>query len=144
MMQGMASILVVDDDVDSREAVARFLGKAGHWVACAPNGREALAALSADTPDIVILDQRMPEMDGVTFLEVIRCYLRWERIPVILLTAFPEDIYIRRAMALGAVQLFAKAEYGMSELLACVERWTRPLPDLGALDTPQPGGQAIN
>ena len=41
-----------------------------------PNGREALAALAIRTPDLVILDLRMPEMDGITFLEVIRCYLR--------------------------------------------------------------------
>lgn len=126
----MAAVLMVDDDADSRDAVARFLQKSGHSVGCAPNGREALGALSGSTPDIIILDQRMPELDGVTFLEVLRCYLRWERIPVILLTAYPDDIQVRRAMGLGVVQLFAKSDYGLSELAACVERWTRPVPNL--------------
>ena len=136
----MAAVLSVDDDADSRDAVSRFLLKSGHSVECAPNGREALVSLSADTPDIVVLDQRMPELDGVTFLEVLRCYLRWERIPVILLTAYPDDIQIRRAMGLGVVQLFAKADYGLSDLAACVERWTRPLPNLSIGNSMPPEG----
>ena len=117
----MASVLVVDDDVDSREAVARYLRQARHRVTCVPNGREALAALSEDCPDVVVLDALMPEMDGVTFLEVIRCYLRWQNLPVILLTAYPEGMHIRRAVELGVRKTFLKAGYDMNELLAHVE-----------------------
>lgn len=117
----MAAVLVVDDDADSREAVARSLRKAGHRVHCVPNGREALAALTDDTPDVVVLDALMPEMDGVSFLEVIRCYLRWQNLPVLLLTAYPEGMHIRRAVELGVRKTFLKAGYQIEELLAHVE-----------------------
>jgi CheY-like chemotaxis protein len=117
----MSYVLVVDDDVDSREAVARYIRKAGHRVQCAGNGREAMKALIDQTPDLVILDARMPEMDGVSFLEVIRCYLRWQHLPVILLTAYSEGIHIRRAVELGVRKTLLKANFEMEELLAHVE-----------------------
>lgn len=117
----MAVILLVDDDVDSREAVARFLRKAGHGVVIAPNGHEAMAALSANKPDVVVLDYRMPQMDGISFLEVIRCYLRWQTLPVVLLTAHPDGQHIKRAIELGVRKTFLKAEYNLADLLAQVE-----------------------
>lgn len=117
----MSNVLIVDDDIDAREAVARFIRKAGHRVRYAPNGREALAALTEENPDVVILDAVMPEMDGVSFLEVIRCYLRWQNLPVILLTAFAEGMHIRRAVELGVRKTFLKAHYDLDELLAHVE-----------------------
>jgi len=118
----MAQVLVVDDDLDSREAVARYLQKAGHATECASNGQEALTRLMADTPDVIILDVRMPEMDGVGFLEVIRCYLRWVHLPVILLTAYPYGSHVLRAQSLGVRRIFTKADYGMSELVHSVEQ----------------------
>ena len=65
MMHTMTSVLVVDDDVDALDAVSRFLKRAGHRVRCADNGREALRVMGEDTPDVIILDAKMPEMDGV-------------------------------------------------------------------------------
>jgi DNA-binding response OmpR family regulator len=117
----MASVLVVDDDLDSRDAVMRFLKRAGHRVRCAGNGREALRVMGQDTPDVIILDAKMPEMDGVSFLEVIRCYLRWQGLPVLFVTAYPEGLHIRRGMELGVRKTFLKSKYELSELLAHVE-----------------------
>ena len=117
----MASVLVVDDELDAREAVARFLKRAGHRVRCAVNGREALVAMTADTPDVIILDAKMPEMDGVSFLEVIRCYLRWQSLPVLVVTAYPEGLHIRRGMELGVRKTFLKSNYELRDLLAQVE-----------------------
>lgn len=117
----MASVLVVDDELDAREAVARFLKRAGHRVRCAVNGREALAAIVDDTPDVVILDAKMPEMDGVSFLEALRCYLRWQSLPVIFVTAYPEGLHIRRGMELGVRKTFLKSQFELRDLLAYVE-----------------------
>ena len=127
----MANVLVVDDDCDSREAVARFLRKAGQEVRCVPDGREALGALTDHTPDVVILDAKMPRMDGVDFLEVIRCYLRWQSLPVIFLTAYSDGPHIRKAVELGVRKTFLKGDYDLAELLAHVEACTEPitLPD---------------
>ena len=126
--RGVAVVLLVDDDADSAEVVVRFLGKAGHKVVYRPNGREALNALSTESPDVVILDAMMPEMDGVGFLEVIRCYLRWQALPVILLTGYAEGPHIRRASEWGVRRTFLKGDCDLSELLAQVEACAVPLP----------------
>lgn len=117
----MAVVLLVDDDADSSEVVLRFLRKAGHRVIYQPNGREALSALTTESPDVVILDARMPEMDGTSFLEVIRCYLRWQTLPVIMLTAYAEGHHIRRAAELGVRKTLLKADCDLNELLTEVE-----------------------
>ena len=78
----MAFIMIVDDAVDSCEPLAKYLEKSGHEVQCVPNGREALASVIARTPDVVVLDLLMPEMDGPSFLEVTRSYLRLQSLPV--------------------------------------------------------------
>lgn len=136
----MALILVVDDDADARDLLARFLRKAGHNVTVAPNGREAMAALSAETPEVVVVDYRMPEMDGISFVEVIRCYLRWQTLPVILLTAHPEGQHIKRAVELGVRKTFLKGSYQLHDLLSHIESCVpgelarSPHADLPALD----------
>jgi CheY-like chemotaxis protein len=116
----VASVLFVDDDLDGCEAVVRYFNRAGHVTRCVPNGREALSALANQTPDVVILDLRMPEMDGLTFLEVIRCYLRWSFLPVILLTASKIEHAIARAEQLGVRRVFHKADFKLSDLLDAV------------------------
>jgi len=124
----MAVVLLVDDDPDSSEVVCRFLRRAGHRVTWKQNGHEALSALSNDTPDVVILDARMPEMDGIGFLEVIRCYLRWQTLPVILFTAYAEGTHIRRAIELGVRKTLVKGQCKFEELLAHIETCAKPLP----------------
>lgn len=116
----MPRVLIVDNDLDGMAAVCRFLEKAGHDVVCRHNGREALAALASVSPDIVILDMVMPEMDGVEFLEVLRNYYRGARLPVIVLTAIPEGSHVRRALKLGVRDVFPKADFLLSDLAARV------------------------
>jgi CheY-like chemotaxis protein len=126
---GMSYVLVVDDDADSREAVAGYLRKRNHRVVCARNGREAIRSLvDFPIPDAVVLDARMPEMDGVSFLEVIRCYLRWQSMPVFMLTAFAEGNHIERARQLGVQKIFLKANFDLSELLGYIEGCAPSLP----------------
>jgi CheY-like chemotaxis protein len=119
----MASVLIVHDDSDARDVVTRYLSKAGHVVRDARSGREALIAVAVTIPDVIILDVRMPEMDGIEFLQVIRSYLRWSSIPVILLTAYdhPETL-LQRAHALGARITYIKTTYRLEELAECVNR----------------------
>src|SRR5438045_6793484 len=91
----MAYVLVVDDEPDSSEFVERFLEREGHRTTIVPNGREALAALINGRPDAMVLDVRMPQMDGIALLEVLRSYLRWTKLPVILLTAHANEDQIQ-------------------------------------------------
>ena len=87
----MARILLVADHPDTCEALSRFLQTGGHYVRCVPNGKEALAEVLNVVPDVVLLDLVMPEMDGPSFLEVVRSYLRLQSLPVVILTAFTDS-----------------------------------------------------
>ena len=122
----MAHILIVDDDPDACEVASRLLTQNGYEVRSVPNGREALAELVSDTPDLVLLDLRMPEMDGLTLLEVIRSYLRWSDLPVIIVTAYANDPSATRAAQLGVRHVFSKANYRLEDLLARVREYVPP------------------
>ena len=116
----MACILVVDDDADGSEAVARFLERAGHRVVHAVNGRRALAALALARPDVIVLDLLMPDLDGIGFLKVMRGYFGPATVPVLVLTAIPDGDVARRAAELGAKRVFRKADFQLAELLDSV------------------------
>lgn len=141
----MAHVLVVDDEPDSREALSRILQRRGHRATPVPNGRDALAVLTSSTPDLIIVDLRMPQMDGVMFLEVVRSYLRLQHIPVLIMTAYPESPELTRAQSLGIRGTFAKGEGDFTKLLDAVDHEVGappppppPLqPPAGAADSPQ-------
>ena len=116
-MGGVAKILVVDDDADSCEALARYLTKTGHSVRCVGDGREAMAAVSATMPDFILVDIRMPVMDGVSLVHVIRSYLRWGTIPIAVVTAYAEDPRLAHLAELGVRRIFRKSEFTFDEIL---------------------------
>ena len=121
-----ADVLLVDDDPDSREFVSRFLEKAGHSVRCAKDGHEALNALGWAVPDLIILDYRMPDMDGVSVLGVLRSYLRWTHVPVVFLTAYPNEPRLKEAKELGVEQVFVKSHFRLDDLLTFIEEHVKP------------------
>src|SRR2546423_6090562 len=122
----MASVLIVDDPPDSCEVVTRYLERSGHDVVCVPNGRLALNALTSSTPEVVLLDLMMPEMDGAGFLQVIRSYLRWADLPVIIFTAYPDSPQLSRALSFKVAHVFHKADMDLAELLSAVNRVAPP------------------
>src|SRR3954471_3102326 len=128
----MSYVLIVDDEPDSSEFVERFLRRSGYRTACVPNGRAALRALVDDYPDALILDVRMPEMDGIALLEVLRSYLRWKVLPVVLLTAHGNPQQIARARELGVKHIFKKANFSLPELVAAVDELTSHKPPSSA------------
>ena len=80
----MAAVLVVDDDATVREIVITYLTAAGHTVASAADGHEALASIAETPPELVVLDLMLPGVDG---LEVCRRVRETSDVPVIMLTA---------------------------------------------------------
>ena len=82
------SILVVEDEVQLRKLMRRLLEGVGYRVRTAGDGRAALAALGAESADLILLDYKMPVLDGPGFLAEARH--RGIATPVILLTASPE------------------------------------------------------
>jgi CheY-like chemotaxis protein len=126
----MAQILIADDELDGREALSRFLVRSGHLIACASDGREALKQLLTNHHDMLLLDVRMPKLDGLGLLEVMRSYLRWTDMPVILVTgeATPEET--RRARDLGVCHILHKGTYTLKDLALAVDDCLKlPPPD---------------
>jgi two-component system, chemotaxis family, response regulator PixG len=81
-------VLVVDDDRNIREVVSMCLHKLKGWdVLTAASGQEGLNDVQINSPDVIILDVMMPEMDGLAFLRQLRSNPNTKQIPVILLTA---------------------------------------------------------
>lgn len=83
-------LLVVEDDRDVRETLVRILGDAGYQVIGAADGREALVALeqgSGDPPALILLDLRMPRMDGRQLHDELGQHPRFRDIPIIVLSA---------------------------------------------------------
>src|SRR5881398_3160983 len=114
----MPYVLIVDDDRDARDVLTRLFKKVGYLCRSEPNGQAALAAIGEGSPDVVLLDWMMPQMDGTTFLEIVRSYLRWQALPVVLLTAH-DGPHIDRARQLGVKCVFRKPHYDREDLLAC-------------------------
>src|SRR5438045_4342851 len=117
----MAKIMIVDDSEDSRESLAELFRDAGHTVTCVPNGREALSLVLAELPDVILLDLMMPEMDGPSFLEVIRSYLRIQSLPVVVLTGLAESPMIDRARALKVNSILVKGRASPDEILKALD-----------------------
>jgi DNA-binding response OmpR family regulator len=83
-----STVLVVDDDPNTLDSVRDILCHAGFAVDTAATGRDALGKLLDEKqPSVIVLDIRMPVMDGRQFLTVVRAYHRLASIPVVVLTA---------------------------------------------------------
>jgi CheY-like chemotaxis protein len=106
-----AKILFVDDDPSLLKLYQEELAEEGYKVTVARNGKEAVARLTREKPNLVILDIRMPEMDGITALNVILGKNR--QVPVIFNTAYPQ--YRENFMTWGADAYVVKSP-DLSEL----------------------------
>jgi len=117
----MAKILIVDDNTDHCEGIEKILKAAGHAVTCVPNGRDALSSVLSDLPDVVLLDLIMPEMDGPSFLEVVRSYLRLQSLPVVILTALTDSPMLARAQALKVNSVLVKGKASSEDVKRALE-----------------------
>ncbi|HUP91940.1 MAG TPA: hybrid sensor histidine kinase/response regulator [Solimonas sp.] len=113
-------ILAVDDQANNLEAVAALLEMAEYDVATALSGREALEACAQRPPDLVLLDMRMPGMDGIAVCTKLRQDPRTTHIPVIFLTAAHQRETVVEAFSTGAVDYVTKP-FVAEELLARVK-----------------------
>lgn len=112
-------ILVVDDEEPVRESIAEVLRMGGYEVLVAPGGREALAQVDAERPDVILLDLLMPEMDGYEVCRLLKGDLQTREIPVVILTGFQDARCRDLAMGSGADEFLTKP-FSRPELLARV------------------------
>ncbi|MBF0139349.1 MAG: EAL domain-containing protein [Magnetococcales bacterium] len=99
---------VVDDDAVIRLTLSRFLERQGYEVLCLETGEAALKTLAVNLPDIILLDARMPGLDGFATLAQIKRNKAAERIPVLMITGLHDDDSVDRAYEHGAVDFITK------------------------------------
>jgi CheY-like chemotaxis protein len=117
--QRARSILVVEDDPDSRAMLAAFLASQGYRVLTAANGEEGLALTRQHRPSLVLLDLMMPVMDGEQFLKHQRADVDIQQIPVVIVSAHGGAAGL--ALQLGACGYLPKP-VDLDELCTCVAR----------------------
>jgi two-component system cell cycle response regulator len=120
----MATILVVEDDATTREAMAALLRDDGHVVVTASDGVAALAAVEQSPPDLVISDVRMPRGDGFHLVRRLRALPRSVNIPILLVSALGDPARKAAGLDLGADDFIAKP-VDTTELLARVRAHLR-------------------
>ncbi len=103
-----ASVLIVDDVPDNLNLLNYLLSQEGYRVRVAPGGKLALRSVAANPPDLVLLDIRMPDMDGFEVCRVLKGDERTRHIPVIFLTALDSSEDEGLGLELGAVDYITK------------------------------------
>lgn len=112
-------ILIVDDEDNVRRMLTTAFSLQGHETHCASNGEEALQRFADAPPDVVLMDIRMPEMNGIDALKVMRT--QQPRIPVILMTAYAEVETAVEALRSGAFDYVIKP-FDLDELNLLIQR----------------------
>ena len=115
-------ILVVDDDPGARRLTRATLTRAGFDVVEARDGQQALEAMHAHGPDLVLMDVMMPEMDGYETMRRIRSNPKFRLLPIIALTAKAMKGDREKCLEAGASDYVAKP-VNTEQLLSLVRMW---------------------
>ena len=108
------SILLVEDEKNICDFISTSLSAQDYRISTAHTGKEALPIITSQCPDLILLDLRLPDMDG---MEIIRQVRTWSSVPIIVLSARTQEQEKVRALDLGADDYLTKP-IGTSELLA--------------------------
>ena len=124
MTEMSTRVLVVEDDPDIAELVARYLEKAGYTATRVSSGRDALDAVRAKAPDLIVLDVMLPHVDGLEVCRLLRANDHTANIPIIMLTARAEESERIVGLEMGADDYLAKP-FSPNELVARVRALLR-------------------
>lgn len=121
-MNDKASILIIDDEEIVRRSHLRSLAETGCHAEAAQDGHEALRVMEQHTFDVVMLDLRMPGLDGMNVLKTIK--QRWPNSEVVVITGYPSIESAKEAVRLGAQNYIAKPVGPEDLIKAANEAWT--------------------
>jgi CheY-like chemotaxis protein len=117
------AVLIVEDEAPLRELLVDMVEDAGHRALQAIHGRQALALIEQERPDVVVSDVMMPVLNGAELCRILKAQPSTASIPVILLSA------AGRAIADGAgADAFIDKPFDLTELEAVMRRWLPPEP----------------
>lgn len=113
-------ILVVDDQTNNLKILRVILESVGYKLTFAKSGEQALERVATASPNLILLDLMMPDLDGFEFCQILKNRLELPAIPIIFLTASQEKEHLLKAFELGAVDYITKP-FNKPELLARVK-----------------------
>ena len=121
-------ILVVDDEPNIVLSLEFLMKQAGFQVRTASDGEAALAAVTADTPDLVLLDVMMPNLDGLAVCKQIKADPQIRTLPVIFLSARSQQFEVEAGMRLGALGYIIKPfdMFGLSREISVLLAHAKP------------------
>ena len=127
-------IVAVDDDHEILTLIAMLLRRIGAQSKTFYDGREALNYLAKETPDLIILDLMLPDIDGFEILKRVRSEARFDQVPVLILSAKADSRDIRRGLDNGADSYVTKPYIANTlidrvRLLLQEGRQTKPAPE---------------
>lgn len=115
-------ILVVEDDNFLLSMYATKLNLENYKVLQATTGVQALKVVAKDLPDLILLDLKLPEMDGFEVLKNLKASQETKGVPVIVLTNYSEKEHIDQCFSLGAADYLIKAHFVPSEVVSKIKR----------------------
>ena len=113
-------LLVVDDDLNSRQTLDALLSREGYETGCAPDGATALMLAEADPPELILLDVRLPDLDGFEVCRRLKRSEKTDRIPVIFLSGLDDLADKIKGFESGGVDFITKP-FQATEVMARVE-----------------------
>jgi DNA-binding response OmpR family regulator len=114
-------ILVVDDEEVTTELAKTFLERHGFGVICAFNGKEALDLARAETPDLILLDVMLPDIDGYEVCRILKAEALFKSIPILMFTAKGLNRDVERGHEVGADEYIIKPFSGKA-LVATIRK----------------------
>jgi light-regulated signal transduction histidine kinase (bacteriophytochrome) len=118
------NILIVDDVIDNLRVLSAVLSKHGFEVRKARDGQQAIASVYVDLPEVILLDIRMPEMDGYEVCQVLKADPTTREVPIIFISAL-DDIFDKvKAFSIGGADYITKP-FQEAEVIARVENQLR-------------------
>jgi CheY-like chemotaxis protein len=110
-------VLIVEDNLETRQLVRRTLEREGWAVSEAGNGKEGLERVEEKIPALIVLDLMMPIMDGFEFVQRLRAVEAWQRVPVVVMTAKDLTDADRRELSGHVETVLEKGEVSREKLL---------------------------
>jgi len=118
----IAQVLVIDDEEVIRDLIQETLEERGHHVRCVSNAHDGLELVKSNSFDLVLLDLKMPGMDGAELLHEIKAIN--PKLPVIIITGYPESEIMARALKEGPFTIMNKP-FSESDIINCVDTFLK-------------------
>jgi DNA-binding response OmpR family regulator len=113
----MKKILIVEDDSFLKNLESAKFSKEGYAVSTAMTAAEVDAAVAAGTPDIILLDLMLPDVDGFTLLGKFRAADATKQTPIIVFSNLSEETELKKAMDAGASDFMVKSNFTLNEVI---------------------------